>query len=247
MNNHLIAALLFLLIGSFGCAKKSLIGDRNYAEELNITSFEFDYLELRNRVKYSSDDMNLNITVNARIKRDSIIWLSVSPGFGFEAARIAATKDSIYILDKLNSDYSVYDYSSLSRQYKVDISYQILQSLFTGNLPYRITQVDQVSKSEGYFRVDQLKPNLKIESKIDAEIMKLTRLLAVDTTGNQVLLDFSDFQLVGEKYFPYRADVQFTNQTNNGATQSKITIDYTKVLVSQEELNFPFDVPQRYR
>jgi hypothetical protein len=73
--------------------------------------------------------------VNIRMKKDSIIWLSVT-GVGLEVARGIITPDSIVFMDKIHKDYFVFNYEQLSKQYNFDLNFALLQSVIIGNLPF---------------------------------------------------------------------------------------------------------------
>ncbi|HAR20844.1 MAG TPA: DUF4292 domain-containing protein, partial [Cytophagales bacterium] len=39
-----------------------------------------------------------------RIRKDSVIWISVNPALGIEVVRALITKDSIFVIDKIHKD-----------------------------------------------------------------------------------------------------------------------------------------------
>ena len=67
------------------------------------------------------------------MKKDSVIWASISPALGIEVIRFSATKDSIKFMDPIHGTYFVGDYDTLSKMLKTEIDLEILQSLLVGN------------------------------------------------------------------------------------------------------------------
>lgn len=244
MNNFFYSILFVLLLS--GCAKTLQVDDNSIAEELNMSAFDFDYLSAKNKLRYDDGRTSISLSVNTRIRKDSVIWMSISPGFGFEAARVLATMDSVYIMDRINKDYTIYDYNTLSRQYKFDMTYNMIQSLLTGNMPVKISSQDRIEKNGDHFLVRQITPEFQVENKIDNTLLKLSSLIVRDKAGNKLDLQFSDFQLINDRYFPYHADVNVTGP-DASTDGTSVTVDYSKVELSDSKLSFPFDVPQRYK
>lgn len=78
------------------------------------------------------DDKTTDFTIALRMKRDSIIWASIS-SFGYEAIKFTATKDSLKFIDRLNKRFYIGNYDTLSQMLKTEIDLEILQSLLIGN------------------------------------------------------------------------------------------------------------------
>ena len=68
-----------------------------------------------------------------RMRKDSVIWASISPALGIEVIRFSATKDSIKFIDRIHNKYFIGGYDTLGRMLKTDIDLEILQSLLIGN------------------------------------------------------------------------------------------------------------------
>ena len=88
--------------------------------KFKIEYFDFNYLSSRAKFKYQNGKQKLSTTANFRLKKDSVIWVSISK-LGIEGARVLATKDGVQMIDKLSKSYYVYDYAQLSQMYGVEI------------------------------------------------------------------------------------------------------------------------------
>ena len=52
------------------------------------------------------DDKHYDVNATIRMHKDSLIWASVNAVLGIEAMRLLITKDSVFLLDKLNKTYT---------------------------------------------------------------------------------------------------------------------------------------------
>ncbi len=75
-------------------------------------------------------DLSLNATF--RMKRDSVLWLSISPGMGITAARALITRDSVKVVNYLQKYYSVYSIAYLQELLGAPVSLSELQKLMLG-------------------------------------------------------------------------------------------------------------------
>ena len=139
--------ILFILLVSFlfACkAKKNLPlkpakCKLDYKSAKTLTALlkqnQIDYSNFSGKVKTSVviDDKATEFTVALRMKKDSVIWASISPALGIEVIRFSATKDTIKFIDRIHKKYFIGDYDTLGRMLNTEIDLEILQSLFLGN------------------------------------------------------------------------------------------------------------------
>ena len=88
--------------------------------------FEYETLSFKSEVTVQMKDEKRSFKTNIRIKRDSAIWMSISPALGIEVARAIFTTDSIKLVDKWNDQYYLGDYDYI----KTTDSMQILIFVF---------------------------------------------------------------------------------------------------------------------
>lgn len=140
MRNFYIFFLLasLLLIFSLSCRTfKQVNNNSNSLTASNIydstltNQFDFQSLSLRFTLKYSGESKSLSLKGNMKIIKDSIIWISLSPGFGIEAVRVLCTNDSIFMLNRLNKTITKANYSYLNKMWKIQADYKSLESILT--------------------------------------------------------------------------------------------------------------------
>jgi hypothetical protein len=218
-------------------------------EPVEINEMAFDYLTAKSKISFESSKQNFdNTNINIRMKKDSLIWISVT-GVGFEVARGLITPDSIVFMDKFHKQYFVFTYEQLSRRYNFELSFQLLQSVIVGNLPFPVRPEDRFTKEDPFFVVNQEKGRIGVNNYVAQDNLKLTKLLALETgTDNTFALEYSDFRAINDLLFPFTSMVTLhVKSLQDGKTaDTKIMLKHAKVEVQTQSPGFPFSVPSGY-
>ena len=256
MNKQLwLYISVFLLLTA--CGKKSIgTSSGPVADELAIEDIDFAYLTSSSKIRYSNENQNVSATANIRIRKDSIIWISVTPGFGIEAARGLITRDSITFINRLEKEYSSYSFQELSDKFNFEINYDLLQSVLVGDMPRTFTPADQVKKQADHFLVRQLEGPLTIDNFIDARLMKVDRVAVVDETNrdaqngkrskNTLNLQYEDFEKLDNQWLPFKNAISLDYQSKGQKRRTQVDIQYKKINIVEEALRFPFSIPDKY-
>lgn len=250
--------MLGLLLFLNSCSKKTLsFKDAAEAEDFSVDNVDFKYMTTSSKIRFSNDDKNLSATANIRLKKDSIIWVSVTPGFGIEAARGIITLDSVIFINRMNKEYAAFDFKELSKEFNFNINYNLLQSVILGNMPVPPDDDDLVKKESDYFLVKQQNGDITISNFVDARSLKLERISMLDrgkeevfgktrTRNNELVLTYSDFQQLEDQVFPFENFATLNYQRNGEKRRTEIDIQHKKASISNEALRFPFSVPKKY-
>jgi hypothetical protein len=87
--------------------------------------------------KFSADlktgGNNTAFKASLRIRKDSAIWMSISPALGIEVARVLITKDSVFFMNRINGTYFEGDFSYFSNLLNTEVDYPLLEALLVGN------------------------------------------------------------------------------------------------------------------
>jgi hypothetical protein len=93
----------------------------------------------------------------------------------------------------------------------------------------------------------QKEGTVTIKNLINPILKKIEYVELVESnTSNMLKVEYSNFQPLGDKYFPYNGIVNVFYKTAAGIINNTITIEYNKAEVGDKELKFPFKIPQRY-
>lgn len=215
----------------------------------NVAEIDFKYLTAKSKFSIKSKDENTdNASMNIRVRKDSLIWFSVQK-LGIEAARGVATRDSIIILDKIHSEYSVYDFPTLSLQFNFDLSFDLLQSLIVGNLPLPKRPAQKIKNERDYLLLRQSEGKVLVENYIGEDDRKLKKLMVTEQpTKNTLRLDYADFKALNNFLFPYTSliTLDYKSDADGQFYQKLLQIRHNKVELVDKNPGFPFSVPKNY-
>ena len=245
---------LFLLCMVAACGRKNvgITGnpDTPLPSELRIQNADFNYFTSSSKIKFSNNSQSISATANIRIKKDSIIWISLTPGLGIEAARGIITQDSLKFINRLNQEYATYDFKELSKKFNFDINYHLLQSVLLGDMPRPLEPSDQVKKQDPYFIVAQKDGKARINNFIDARLMKVERVDVTESNRNRrdntLNLQYQDFQKLSDQLFPFKNIISLQYQDRGQRQKTQINIQHKKANLVDETLQFPFSIPSKY-
>jgi hypothetical protein len=251
MNKIIFFGLVTLSVLTLSCkrppASNPPNAQREEIEKFIVQEVDFKYFSSRAKLNYKDDKNDVNTTVLFRIKKDSIIWMTVTPGLGIEALRCLIRPDSIFLIDKLNNKYSEYGLDYLKSSLNIDISFQNLQAMIVGNMPFTKSYNDKLGKDSSFYLLQQQSKNMEIDNHVRVATMKLEKLSITEAPSkNNLSIDYSNFGPLETYVFPFSQLININYKTDKLSHTTTITVNHTKVELSDKALNFPFNVPKRY-
>ncbi|MBI3500311.1 MAG: DUF4292 domain-containing protein [Bacteroidetes bacterium] len=266
--------VLFILPFLFACKTKKNIPHRpercrlDYKSSRTLTRLlqenqtKFSTFAGKAKVKVVIDEKETEFNVALRMKKDSVIWATISV-MGIEGIRFLATKDSIKFFDR-RGKYYVGGYDTLTKTLKTEIDLEILQSLLIGNnvefyeedeklrpgidsCRYFLGTIRKRKLRKVMVKGKELKEPAQSIWMLDSTF-KITRILFREFgSGREFDAHFTDFQNVdlpeGEvKNISVPFDLTFFIKTNNIIT---VHLEYTKASANKPQ-NFPFTIPEGY-
>ena len=255
MSKHVWLIYMTALLGMVACGRKTVSSSGvPVADELTIQNIDFNYLTSSSKIRYRNDGESVSATANIRVKQDSIIWISVTPGFGIEAARGLITRDSVSFINRLDKEYSTYSFQELSDKFNFDLNYDLLQAVLVGDMPRPLTTDDRVEKQTNHFLVQQQSGPLTIDSFVDARLMKVDRVAVVDETKredqrrakNTLNLQYEEFKRINDQLLPFKNAVSLDYRSQGRKRRTQIDIQHKKADIVDEVLRFPFSIPDSY-
>ncbi|MFK5857182.1 MAG: DUF4292 domain-containing protein [Bacteroidota bacterium] len=268
-NTHKLLLILFVTLAIFtsSCKSKKHVLKTSikehgfsylYAKMLE-NQMTFDYLSAKFTLVYGQGKNTTNLRGQLRIKDDSLIWMSITPALGIEAARVLLTNDSIKFINRLNKTYFSGEYNLVDSLLNTTIDYSLLQSMLIGN---DLTQYDvnkfRSSVDNGLYRMtirERRKIRRYIKSgEIDTRVLVQQIWLYPDTyriaridvkergedENNKLQVYYSDYIQVDDQLFPSKIRIEITSQKS-----IVIDLDFNKITLNNP-LNFPFRIPSKY-
>jgi hypothetical protein len=231
------------------------------SERLVENEFTYQWLTSKFNAETNVDGKSTSFTVSVRAKKDSALWMSISPALGIEVARLLATQDSVKFIDRLNNKYFKGDYNYISQLLHTDLDFDMLQSLLLGNsvsFDHEEEKLKSMVDNQRYLlstiRKRKLRKVLNENSDLkgkkdliqsiwlEPETYKISRIYIEDFNTNRTFnAIYSDFKNVDSLSVPHKIsfDVQAEKNMN-------IKIDYTKIMRIAEPQTFPFTIPAKY-
>ncbi|MDR3652901.1 MAG: DUF4292 domain-containing protein [Paludibacter sp.] len=186
---------------------------------------------------FNLKERKLNVSATCKIKKDSVIYLSIQPFLGIEMFKAELTVDSMRVFDKMNHKFYVVGYNYFSKMFGVNVDFYSLQSLLTA-------QFFCVGKRE--IQIDSCKLTALDagKSKIDFEnnnMLQSTEISSLKTIDNVILnaknsnykleTKYSDFTVIDGVNFPQTISLQASNQNSNATCDfSILRVEFNKDL-----------------
>ncbi len=177
-----------------------------------------------------------------RMLKDSVIWMNVSK-FGMEAIRMLMTKDSIFVLNRLDHSVMRLDYRFLTEFVGDFVNFQKLQNLFLGNNFINTSGNYNLSNDgSNYMLYNEGLDGLKVNMLVDMHKNKITVLKIDDVAGRQLNLSYLNYKEVNNAYLP--GDIVLNALV---PAEFSLKLTYGKIVVDDAEISFPFTIPSNYK
>ncbi|HZB15451.1 MAG TPA: DUF4292 domain-containing protein [Chryseolinea sp.] len=242
---------LFVIMCSLlviSCSKKitSPITISKPALTLSVEEIDFEYLQGKARMILRDANKEREVKANIRVRKDSVIWMTFSV-IGVQGGKALINKDSITIVSNVDKEYYVFDYAELSKRYNFDINFNVIQAAMLGNLIEARSDEDQVMQENSFFMLRQNTGTISVLNYINSASMKIEKVEMKETdTNNSLVLNYSNFQPLSNKLFPYNGTISLFYKTLAGILNTTVIFEYNKAEVGDKELKFPFNIPKRY-
>jgi hypothetical protein len=242
--------LIVILCSSLvlSCSKKvvSPLTPSTPTPTLAIEEIDFEYLQGKARMILRDAKKERDVKANIRVRKDSVIWMTFSV-IGVQGGKALINKDSITIVSNVDKEYYVFDYAELSRRYNFQINFDVIQAAMLGNLIKPRSDSDEIVQETSFFMLKQNAGTVNVANYINSASMKIEKVEMKETnTNNSFILNYSNFQPLSNKLFPYNGTINVFYKTLSGILNTTIIFEYNKAEVGDKELKFPFNIPKRY-
>ena len=179
-----------------------------------------------------------------RMYRDSLIWVSVNAVFGIEAMRMLITKDSVYLLDKLNKTYLIRRIDYLQEVTGLPLTLSIVQDLLVGNPVFIDSNI--VSYSNNSITVSLLSIGRAFKNLVtingNNNVLVHSKLDDIDISRSRTAdLSYDDYESKKNKLFSSKRRITV-------AEKNKLDISLNfKQYEFNDDVNFPFSIPRNYK
>jgi hypothetical protein len=213
--------------------------------KLNTTKLDFKTFSAKLDIDYrGADDKHYDVNGTLRIYKDSAIWVSVNAVLGIEAMRALITKDSVFLLDKLNKTYTARSVDYLQEVTSLPLTLPAVQNLLVGNPVFfesNVTTYTADANTISLLSIGKWFKNL-LTINTDNNTLSHSKLDDVDITRSRTAdLSYTDYE--NKKGKPFSTKRRITV-----AEKNKLDISlHFKQYDFNEEISLPFSIPKNYR
>ncbi len=235
---------------------KTVLVSDSIINKMTENQFNFEWLSAKFTADYETDNNNTSFSGQIRIRKDSLIWISISK-FSIEGARILITQDSIFVINRMDNNYFKSDFNYINRFINSTVDFDMLQAFIVGNdfkyyeknkfktsfdgENFQLNTINR-HKLKKYIRNENEKLKILVQNiEINPKTYKIINLNVKEVKENNKLkISYSDFENINNQLLAKILQISIISEKVIG-----IKLEYSKVNLN-EELSFPFKIPENY-
>lgn len=206
---------------------------RAVLDSMQEHAFNFEWFTGKAKVEILQGTDKTEFTASLRMRKDSAIWISVSPALGLEVARVLMTKDSIRVIDRLNGDYYSKDYHFFRTYTTLPVTFDVMQGIIEGSPLFMNGKEFDVSRKDSSYL-------LKWESATQTNSLTLNRAFLPLL---QTIRDSSaDLRITHQQYeIPYTSPFSLWRKIELLRPEAmQIVVTFSKIKIN-EPVKLPFN------
>ncbi|MDZ4847426.1 MAG: lipoprotein insertase outer membrane protein LolB [Chitinophagales bacterium] len=245
-----IALFFYITLLSLSSCKssKEISGSRskkNPADSLLVTlgnsRIQYEWFSAKARVSYEDNSTSKSFTAAIRMRKDSVIWISVTSMLGVEVARLLIHNDSVFLLDRLNKIYRHEPLSLLEQYFSFPLKIDLLQKMLVGNALFIAPEQAKIKQEKNKYTVASENEQYKYTLSFDSDNLAIsTEHLTDIQSGRSILLVFDEYKSEEERLFSYARTISV-----KADEPIELSLKFSKVKWD-EPLTFPFQVSEKY-
>jgi len=214
---------------------------------IKINEIDFEYFQSKAKIDYDDGTNQFSSPMTIRIRRDSVIWISVNPALGIEVVRALITPDSIFVIDKIHKDFYALGLNYVKQNFGVELNFKMIQSALIGNLIEPMKYSDSLSFQGDFAILNQKKTKLDILNQISFSSRKIENVVLTDMESkNNLTIKYTDFAPLDSFQYAYTSQVLANYLAKGGMMKSNVTINHQRVDLKDKQLRFPFNIKSKY-
>lgn len=212
---------------------------------INKNRVDFNTFSAKIKVVFEGTDGKKNdFNAVVRLKKDSVLWVSINALLGIEAFRVMITPDSVKVLNKLDKVIQLRSVNYLNEITKLPFSFSELQDIIIGNPVYFDSTVISYRKENdvvALLNVGDLFKHLLTVKEPDY-IIQHSKLDDINPVrGRSANISYGEYESRDNRNFS-----TFRKITVSDKSKLDIEMKY-KQYEFNVPLNFPFAIPKNYK
>lgn len=246
MNNLSLVLLLSIFMAS--CAsikptttfKSKKLNKKAFLTHLENNQLAYNWYTAKINGNVKIDGKTTPINATLRIKKDSIIWLSINAIMGIEALRVSISKDSLRYINRLDQTYFVGSIADLSKKTPLGLNFKNLQDLLTAHAPtIQFSETSLFSKDSIH---ELTTSNLGVTYKLKLlEPYFVLKQMEINTAKEQISVEYYNFEKFNSVLRPKKSVLKASK--NNRSVELELNFSKETINVVKK-LNFK--IPKNY-
>jgi hypothetical protein len=201
-------------------------------------------MSARAQLNMNNDGQSMSASANIIWFRDSALWVNVKK-FGFEAARALITRDSVYLLNRLEKTYSAKGLESIQRQYNLPAGFELIQQTLLAHAWMFPGAKLNSSVEDGLHKLIGTESQYAAAYWIeDGSFLLKKEHFVRQQDEKMITLGFDKFQKVtGIGQFPYFRSIEaYSPDTGN----TRLDVEFSDVEINTAQ-PYRFEIPAHYK
>ncbi len=205
---------------------------------------DFEKVEMKGSMEMENKSETYSFTFNIRMIKDSIIWMQLKK-FGLEGARVLATRDSLFAVDRLHRTFMRKSWAAIQTQMNAPIDFDVLYEIIAGNPVYFNNGIDSLRTTENMKYISSQNKDKRVEIGINAVLNEIITYDIKDLKkDNLVNIRMADYKLLyDKKKFSYLRDIEILS---NNVKLLYVNLNFTEIIRNQS-FKTPFEIPVGYK
>lgn len=258
-------SIVIILLASCKTADKakrsSLEGKKTeyLIQQMKNHEFDFETFSAKSVISVEQDGKKKTFKSNIRIRKDSAIWISITPLFGIEMARVLISADTVKLINRLDKQYFIGDYEYINSKFNVDLEYEVIQAILMGNsiafefddkIKFSIDKEDyylgnlrkrKAKKADDKPKKIEKQKEEVISLWINQDNFRIDRFILSDLTADRFIKgEYKSHLAIEDQLVPEY--LHFELQSRQPAV---VELQYSRVTLNQP-LKFSFNISSKY-
>lgn len=206
--------------------------------KINFTTFT-----AKVRFAYNSTEENDEATAYIRLKKDSVLWLSLRGPLGIEGFRILITRDSVKVMNILRKTIQYKSIAFLQEVTGIPFDFAALQDVIVGNPVFIDSNINSYTSDSSYLQIVMTGKIFKHLATLDNKDYKIveSKLNDIHHTNRTCNIEYSGYDNNSGVPFSTERKISLTDE-------SKLNINLTfKQYTFNQPVTFPFNISGNYK
>jgi Domain of unknown function (DUF4292) len=205
----------------------------------------FNTFSAKVKVDYrGGDGKNYDFNAFLRMRKDSVIWVSINAALGIEAFRILITPDSVKVLNKLDKVAQLRTMSYLKEITQLPFDFYSLQDLIIGNPVYLDSNIVSFRQEESSISLMSMGALFKHYITVGGNDYLISSSKLDDAEvgrSRTAVLSYGDYESKDNLRFATKRRISVAERQ-----RLEVVLEF-KQFNFNENLNYPFSIPKNYR